>query len=150
MKNRSRSKQPIRWPRKSDEEETGENIPVSILVVEDNEVVRKLLLQQLIRLGFAGKAVTNGKEAVQAFFHDGCQLVLMDVSMPVMGGLEATRLIREAEQEQKRVHTPIVAVTAVSDRETCLQAGMDDFLTKPFLIEHLRSVLARWLTLPVV
>jgi CheY-like chemotaxis protein len=69
----------------------------------------------------------------------------MDVSMPVMDGLEATKLIREAEKAKKKQRVPIIAVTGISDRDTCLQAGMDDFMNKPFLLEHLRGVVAKWM-----
>jgi CheY-like chemotaxis protein len=73
----------------------------------------------------------------------------MDVSMPIMDGLEATRRIREYEKENARGRVPIVAVTGISDPDACAASGMDDFMTKPFLIEHMRAVISRWLKQPV-
>jgi CheY-like chemotaxis protein len=69
----------------------------------------------------------------------------MDVSMPIMDGLEATKLIRQHEKEHDKPRTSIVAVTGISERDTCLECGMDDFMNKPFLLDHLRQVINRWL-----
>lgn len=119
--------------------------PEMVLVVEDNEVLRRLFLSQLKVIGLVGHEAINGKEAVEVVSKGNYGLILMDVSMPVMDGLEATKLIREAEQTKKKPRTPIIAVTGISDRDTCLQAGMDDFMNKPFLLEHLRGVVAKWM-----
>jgi len=103
-------------------------------------------------LGFAKVDIAiNGAEAVQKtkqnpLFYD---LILMDISMPVMGGIEAARLIRLFEQENRKSRVPIIAVTGISDRDSCLAAGMDDFMTKPFLLEHLRASAIKWMKLPV-
>jgi CheY-like chemotaxis protein len=119
--------------------------PEMVLVVEDNEVLRRLFLSQLKVIGLVGHEAVNGKEAVETVSKGQYGLILMDVSMPVMDGLEATKLIREAEQAKKKQRVPIIAVTGISDRDTCLQAGMDDFMNKPFLLEHLRGVVAKWM-----
>ena len=119
--------------------------PEMVLVVEDNEVLRRLFLSQLKVIGLVGHEAINGKEAVETVSKGAYGLILMDVSMPVMDGLEATKLIREAEQAKKKPRVPIIAVTGISDRDTCLQAGMDDFMNKPFLLEHLRGVVAKWM-----
>ncbi len=116
-----------------------------VLVVEDNEVLRRLFLSQLKVIGLVGHEAVNGKEAVETVAKGHYGLILMDVSMPVMDGLEATKLIREAEQAKKLPRVPIIAVTGISDRDTCLQSGMDDFMNKPFLLEHLRGVVAKWM-----
>ncbi|HEY9775101.1 MAG TPA: response regulator [Planktothrix sp.] len=116
-----------------------------VLVVEDNEVLRKLFMSQLKVLGLIGHEATNGKEAVEACGKNEYGLILMDVSMPVMDGLEATKSIRSSETQKKTRRAPIVAVTGISDRDTCLEAGMDDFMNKPFLLDHLRQVVARWM-----
>jgi CheY-like chemotaxis protein len=129
-------------PNKSGAEKTE---PEMVLVVEDNEVLRRLFLSQLKVIGLVGHEAVNGKEAVETVSKGHYGLILMDVSMPVMDGLEATKLIREAEQADKRPRVPIIAVTGISDRDTCLQAGMDDFMNKPFLLEHLRGVVAKWM-----
>jgi CheY-like chemotaxis protein len=119
--------------------------PDLVLVVEDNEVLRRLFLSQLKVIGLVGHEAINGKEAVEAVSKGQYGLILMDVSMPVMDGLEATKLIRENEASKKLPRVPIIAVTGISDRDTCLQSGMDDFMNKPFLLEHLRGVVAKWM-----
>jgi len=120
-----------------------------VLIVEDNEVLRKLFQTQLKVLKLTGDEAMNGQEAVDKVANNEYGMILMDVSMPVMDGIEATKLIREQEQASKRKRVPIIAVTGISDRESCLAAGMDDFMTKPFLLEHLRASTARWMKLPV-
>jgi CheY-like chemotaxis protein len=117
----------------------------SVLVVEDNDFLRQLFLSQLKVLGLTGHEATNGQEAVEACAKRHFGFVLMDVSMPLMDGLEATRLIREQEKRDRKRRVPIVAVTGISDKETCLKAGMDDFMTKPFLLDHLRQVVSHWM-----
>ncbi len=133
--------------KKTDSHKSGteKSEPEMVLVVEDNEVLRRLFLSQLKVIGLLGHEATNGKEAVETVSKGQYGLILMDVSMPVMDGLEATKLIREAEQAKKKQRVPIIAVTGISDRDTCLQAGMDDFMNKPFLLEHLRGVVAKWM-----
>ena len=104
-----------------------------VLLAEDNAVNRQLVIGILERRGHAVTVAHNGKEAVDALEEQRFDLVLMDVQMPVMGGLEATRLIREREAAAGG-RVPIVALTARAmkgDREMCLAAGMDDYLTKP-------------------
>ncbi|MBC9783112.1 response regulator [Heliobacterium chlorum] len=118
-----------------------------ILLVEDNSVNRKLVQLQLKKLGLTAHAVVNGWEAVEAFHHQPFSLILMDCQMPVMDGYEATQAIRRSEA-RKGGHIPIIAMTAYAmqgDRERCLKAGMDDYLSKPFVIQTLREVLERWL-----
>ncbi|HKU81595.1 MAG TPA: response regulator, partial [Candidatus Tumulicola sp.] len=119
----------------------------TILLAEDNAVNRTVSLQQLKKLGYAVDAVANGKEAVERAGGGAYGLVFMDCRMPVMDGFEATREIRKRESRTgKRV--PIVAMTAnvmANDRDECLAAGMDDYLTKPVGLDDLRAVLQRWL-----
>lgn len=126
----------------SDEEQKG---PELVLVVEDNEVLRRLFLSQLRVLGLVGHEAINGQEAVESVGKNEYGLILMDVSMPVMDGLEATKAIRQLEKQTDKTRAPIVAVTGISDRDTCLEAGMDDFMNKPFLLDHLRQVVSRWM-----
>ena len=116
-----------------------------VLIVEDNEVLRRLFVSQLRVLGLSGHEAVNGKEAVESVAKNDYGLILMDVSMPVMDGLEATKLIRQHEKEHDKPRTSIVAVTGISERDTCLEFGMDDFMNKPFLLDHLRQVINRWL-----
>jgi signal transduction histidine kinase/CheY-like chemotaxis protein len=104
-----------------------------VLLAEDNAVNRQLVIGILERRGHAVTVAHNGKEAVAALERQNFDVVLMDVQMPEMGGLEATRLIRERETATGE-HVPIVALTARAmkgDREMCLAAGMDDYISKP-------------------
>jgi CheY-like chemotaxis protein/HPt (histidine-containing phosphotransfer) domain-containing protein len=118
---------------------------LKVLVAEDNPVNRKLAASILQRAGHNAILVTNGKEAVDAMKRERFDVVLMDVQMPVMGGFEATRLIREHETTSGR-RTPIIAVTAHAmkgDREACFAAGMDGFAPKPIQSTKLLEMLDR-------
>jgi two-component system, sensor histidine kinase and response regulator len=119
--------------------------PLRVLVAEDNPVNRKLAASILQRAGHNAILVTNGKEAVDAVKRELFDVVLMDVQMPVMGGFEATRLVREHESTAGR-RTPIIAVTAHAmkgDREACFAAGMDGFAPKPIQSTKLLEMLDR-------
>jgi CheY-like chemotaxis protein len=127
---------------------TGQGL--AILVAEDNEINALLARALLTRLGHRATIVENGAAALDAYLaaaHGALyDCILMDVNMPGMDGLEATRRIRAAEAESGAAHTPIVALTANAfgeDREACLAAGMDDFLVKPLDREKLADVLSR-------
>ncbi|GGD80596.1 hypothetical protein GCM10010911_43410 [Paenibacillus nasutitermitis] len=92
--------------------------------------------------------VMNGQEAFNAFLNQPYSLILMDNQMPVLDGLKATEMIREREQADGLPRTPIIAMTANAmkgDRENCMLAGMDDYITKPVNLDKLREVLGRWL-----
>ncbi|MCE1236789.1 MAG: ATP-binding protein [Hyphomicrobiales bacterium] len=116
-----------------------------VLVVEDNRVNQTVAKGLLERLGFVVEVVDDGAAAVERAARGGLDVVLMDMQMPVMDGLEATRRIRAAESERGDARVPIVGLTAnafASDREACLAAGMDDFLTKPITRDKLAATLA--------
>jgi PAS domain S-box-containing protein len=118
-----------------------------LLLVEDNPVNRKLAMMQLKKLGFTAHTANNGREALTALRSSRYDLILMDCQMPEMDGYEATGVIRTMETERGR-HTPIIAMTAnamAGDRERCIAAGMDDYLSKPVGIEQLRVKIQRWL-----
>jgi len=122
--------------------------PVRILVAEDNAINQRLAERLLERLGFEVRIAGDGAEAVECLRNDGYDLVLMDVQMPRLDGLEATRRIRRLEDEGAHPRVPIVAMTAnamAGDREACLAAGMDDYLSKPLRSRDLQATLARWL-----
>lgn len=121
--------------------------PWRILVAEDNPINQKLVRRLLEKIGYYVDAVANGKEAVQAVETAPYDLILMDVQMPGMDGLEATSIIREREKGNSR-HIPIIAVTATAmkeDRELCLSAGMDGYVTKPFQPPELKDAIAKLL-----
>ncbi len=119
----------------------------SILLAEDNAVNQEVTLGMLEVLGCPATAVENGRRAIDLLASQPFSAILMDCQMPEMDGFEATRAIRRQEQGSGR-RIPIVALTAHAlqgDRELCLAAGMDDYLSKPFTIEQLRTVIHRWL-----
>jgi PAS domain S-box-containing protein len=124
-----------------------------ILMAEDNRINVLLATNLLTKMGHRVDTVGDGKEALEALARAPYDLVLMDVHMPEMDGLEATRRIRRAEgstrgkRSRPGLRTPIVALTANAmegDRQICLDAGMDDFLTKPLDLEALRAILKRY------
>jgi signal transduction histidine kinase/CheY-like chemotaxis protein len=121
--------------------------PLSILVAEDNPVNQQLAIGLLNRRGHAVTVAENGQLAVELSERQRFDLVLMDVQMPVMEGFEATRLIRAREQAAGAdQHLPIIALTARAmkgDRELCLAAGMDEYLTKPLRASELYAVVDR-------
>jgi signal transduction histidine kinase/ActR/RegA family two-component response regulator len=115
---------------------------LQVLLVEDHPINQILATTLLKKWGHQVVLAKNGQEAVDLFGSQVWDVILMDMQMPVMGGLEATRLIRAAESGGKR--TPIIAMTANamdSDRQACLQAGMDDHLAKPFNAVGLQAML---------
>ena len=117
---------------------------VNILVVDDDPGIRLALTKQLQKLGHTAESVQNGALAVQAVEKNGYALVLMDVGMPVLDGLQATQKIRAMEKMQNTKHHPIVALTGQSDKSKCLAAGMDEFLQKPALLDDLRKMIERF------
>jgi hypothetical protein len=120
-----------------------------VLVAEDNPVNTKVAIGYLEGLGYRADVVATGGEAVEACFAVHYDAVLMDCQMPGMDGYEATRRIRDREGGSR--HTPIIAMTASAmkgDRENCLAAGMDDYISKPMTPDDVRSALQRWVPEP--
>jgi len=118
-----------------------------ILLVEDNPINRKVAFNLLQKVGYQVDCAENGAQALTAIQEQAYDLVLMDVQMPVMDGLEATTRIRTLESQTQH-HTPIIAMTAHAFREDvqrCLAAGMDDYLSKPLKPEALYAALDHWL-----
>ncbi|MEZ5915680.1 MAG: response regulator [Parvularculaceae bacterium] len=119
---------------------------VEVLVCEDNEVNRVVMLNMLgddYKLIFA----ENGRIGVDMFLERAPAIILMDLSMPVMDGLDATRCIRRLEAEKGLPRTPIIATTAHvldQDRDKCRLAGMDDFVAKPVRKDVLETIVSRW------
>jgi len=119
-----------------------------VLLAEDNPVNQEVARAMLGRLGLATTVVGDGVEAVKATMTEDFDLILMDCHMPVMDGYEASEAIRRDEDQNHRV--PIIALTAnVSEgnRERCIEAGMDDYLVKPYTAVQLRTALQRWIPL---
>jgi len=119
---------------------------IRILLAEDNPLNQSLMRAFLQKTGCELDIVANGREALDAFENAHYDIILMDVRMPVLDGFDTTKLIRS--QERPHQHIPIVAVTASAlknDRETCLQAGMDSVLTKPFSKRELLKAIQHWI-----
>ena len=129
--------------------DTGPRLSGRVLAAEDNAVNQEMVRGSLSLLGLESQIVDNGEAALEAWTEGGFDLILMDCRMPHMDGFVACETIRKREASAGRgEHIPIVALTANAlsgDRERCLAAGMDDYLSKPFTIEQLRQRLEVWL-----
>jgi len=124
----------------------GPRILGHVLVVEDNPVNQKVALGMIQKLGHRVEVVGNGKEALEALTRGPYNLVLMDCHMPEMDGFEATRNIRHGKAG--RIDVPVIAMTANAlsgDREKCLEAGMNDYISKPVSLTSLDKMIQKWL-----
>ena len=123
-----------------------------VLVAEDNPINRKLAVRQLANLGFAVDAVEDGHEALEAWRDHSYDLVLLDMFMPGLGGCEAAAAIRQHESDgggqRRQTLIAMTASTTKADRERCMAAGMDDFITKPVRQDELGRVLTHWRPAP--
>ena len=129
-------------------EPTAVRSSVDVLVAEDNEINRAVVEQILAGTGYSVSVACNGLEAVLRFKDDRPRLILMDVSMPEMNGIEATQTIRAYEAENRLAPTPILALTAHAlkgDRDMCIEAGMNDYLSKPVMPNTLVAKMKAWL-----
>ena len=116
-------------------------IDSNILIVEDNEINQQIMKLSLIKLVKSVDVAENGKTALDMFGLNRYDIILMDIQMPIMNGITATKKIREIEKSTN-THTPIIAITAnamLGDKEICLSAGIDDYLSKPYQMEDLIS-----------
>ena len=126
---------------------------VKILLAEDNPVNQKVCSAMLNQLGYSLLLATNGQEVLDILNSEPIDLILMDCMMPVMDGYTATRHIRAAESATGAMRIPIIALTAnviEGDRELCLQAGMDDYLSKPFLQKSLQEKIRTFVNVPTL
>jgi len=129
-----------------------ERLPMRLLVIDDNHINQKVMSSLLQRMGYKADIASNGLEAVEAMEEGKYDLLFMDVQMSKLDGIEATRRIRTRERERQtankeRRSSIIIALTAramTGDREKCIEAGMDDFLTKPIRTEALQKALEHW------
>jgi len=125
---------------------------IRVLLVDDSNIVRLVIAKQLEVLGLITDTAADGLLAVEAVKANDYDLIFMDVMMPNLDGMEATKQIRELEAEQARdkgenadkKRTVIVGVTGYTSRTDCLNAGMDDFLFKPVTIQQLKDAIERW------
>ncbi|MBL8095242.1 MAG: response regulator, partial [Anaerolineales bacterium] len=127
------------------EADLAERLPLRILLAEDNLVNQKLALRLLQRMGYRADLAANGAEAIAALARQPYDLILMDMQMPEKDGLEATREIRATLSEEAQ--PIIVALTANAmqgDRELCMAAGMNDYLSKPIQIPELVAMIKKW------
>ncbi|NNC67045.1 MAG: response regulator, partial [Gammaproteobacteria bacterium] len=118
-----------------------------ILLVEDDPVNIEVATGMLNELGYETTIAANGQEALEKYHNSTYDLILMDCNMPVIDGYAATQMIRDIEKEQSIKPVPIIALTANSmsgDRLKCLSAGMNDYLSKPFTLDRLDSILTKW------
>jgi two-component system sensor histidine kinase/response regulator len=118
--------------------------PVNILLAEDNKINQKLITAIIKKAGFKIDIVENGREAVERVKNNSYDLVLMDLQMPEMNGLDAAKAIREAGFYE----IPIIAMTASAfarDRKMCLDAGMNDFIAKPLKQAELLDMISKWI-----
>ncbi len=119
-----------------------------ILLVEDNLINQKVALRIINDAGYFAQSAINGIEAIKAVKENSFDLILMDVQMPEMDGFTATKEIRKLKSEASKV--PIIAITAhalIGDREKCIEAGMDDYISKPIIPDQLIKILDRWLNI---
>ena len=117
--------------------------PLKILVAEDNVINQQVILHILEKLGYQPKVVSNGREAVYVMLEDTHDIIFMDLQMPEMDGLEATRLIRQTAKAQP-VIIALTANTMEGDEQECLSAGMNDYIGKPIKLEELVDKLRKW------
>ncbi len=117
---------------------------MKILVVDDVKMVRLFIKDLLELYDLGSEFAANGKEAIEVWEKDDFKAILMDLDMPVMGGVEATRIIRRREREKKRDHTPIIAVSGRVKSTThyeCSEVGMDGVIAKPMTIDEVMNVI---------
>jgi CheY-like chemotaxis protein len=133
------------------EEALAVRLPLRILLVDDNDINLKVALRIVQQLGYQPELATNGRNALEAIEDNPVDLVFMDVMMPEMDGLEATRMIRKRQMSGEHPHFQsriiVVAMTAHAmqgDREKCIAAGMDDYLSKPIRPKDIRDIIEKW------
>jgi CheY-like chemotaxis protein len=120
-----------------------------VLLVEDNPINREVATGLLELLGYHVDSAEDGRQALEVSATDSYDVILMDCQMPVMDGFTATARIRERERQTQAARIPIIALTAHAmegDRDQCLAAGMDDYLTKPFTPGQMKDILSQWLS----
>ena len=125
-------------------EELSATFPLHILVAEDNVINQQVIQYILQKMGYQPVIVENGREAVEAAANTGYDIIFMDLQMPEMDGLEATRLIRDSGKNDQPVIIALTANTMEGDEEECLRAGMNDYIGKPLKLDELLNKLRKW------
>ncbi|HLZ87335.1 MAG TPA: response regulator, partial [Puia sp.] len=125
-------------------DELSSTFPLNILIAEDNLINQQVILYILQKLGYDPVIVENGRQAVDAALNTGYDIILMDLQMPEMDGLEATRLIRQSRLVDQPIIIALTANTMEGDEEECLAAGMNDYIGKPVKLEELLGKLRKW------
>ncbi len=119
--------------------------PLRILIAEDNMVNQKLTISLLNLMGYKADSVVNGSDAVKILYEKSYDIILMDIQMPEMSGIEATMKIREVfPASQQPIIIALTANAMAGDREKCLESGMVDYMTKPINVGQLQDVIAKW------
>jgi CheY-like chemotaxis protein len=134
---------------KSEEPQTMKNKEVNVLVAEDNLVNQRLVRELLTRKNYKVTIVENGLKIFDLLETVKFDVILMDIQMPIMDGLEATSIIREIEKGTGK-HIPIIGITAYAvqaDRDKCLSVGMDDYMSKPFVKEEFYKMIEKYVNL---
>jgi len=125
-------------------EELSATFPLRILVAEDNVINQQVIQFILQKMGYQPAIVENGKEAVEASANAGYDIIFMDLQMPEMDGLEATRLIRNSGRTDQPVIIALTANTMEGDEAECFRAGMNDYIGKPVKLDELLNKLRKW------
>ncbi len=127
-----------------DPEDLHSRYPVKILVAEDNRTNQKLMLQTLNYYGYLPALAKNGLEALEALKKEEYHLIFMDIQMPEMDGLEATRIINRTYKNDRPVIVAMTASALIEEKELCFMAGVDDYLSKPAKIENIGEMIQKW------
>jgi CheY-like chemotaxis protein len=120
---------------------------MKILVAEDNDINQLVMLSMFERMGYRAEVVENGAQAVEALRKNTYDVVFMDLQMPVMDGIEATKQIRIEHGPKRPIIIAVTADAFPEDRARCLNAGMNDYLAKPITTKTLSAILERWIVL---
>jgi CheY-like chemotaxis protein len=123
-------------------------LPMQILIAEDNVINQQVIQYILQKLGYTPTIVQNGREAVDTAAANDFDIILMDLQMPDIDGLEATRMIRERTSDHQPVIIALTANAMEGDEEECLMAGMNDYLGKPVKLEEVIDKLQKWAPRP--
>ncbi len=133
----------------NDDLDHGITTPIRVIMAEDNRINAEFAKEMLEKLRCEVVAIRNGREAVEILQNDrNFDLIFMDCQMPIMDGFEATKQVREYEKKSNLIHIPIIALTANAmkgDKERCIQAGMDDYLSKPVRQKDFAGIIRKWL-----